>query len=62
MNQHTHDHLIFDREIKPSHGKKTAFSKNGANTTVGYHVEECETLHSFLRVKSSSLSISRNST
>ena len=62
MNPRTYGHLILTRELKPFSGKKTAFSKNGANTTVGYHVEECETLHSFLRVKSSSLSISRNST
>ena len=26
------------RELKPSSGKKTAFSTNGAGTTGGYHV------------------------
>jgi hypothetical protein len=30
------------RELKPSSGKKTAFSTNGAGTTGGYHVEECD--------------------
>jgi hypothetical protein len=29
-------------ELKPSSGKKTASSTNGAGTTGGYHVEECE--------------------
>ena len=28
------------RELKPSSGKKTAFSTNGAGTTGGYHVEK----------------------
>ena len=36
------------RELKPSSGKKTAFSTNGAGTTGGYHVEECELIHSYL--------------
>ena len=39
------------RELKPSIGKKTAFSTNGAGTTGGYHVEECELIHSYLLVK-----------
>jgi hypothetical protein len=30
------------RELEPSSGKKTAFSTNGAGTTGGHHVEECE--------------------
>ena len=34
------------RELKTSSGKKTAFSTNGAGTTGGYHVEECELIHS----------------
>jgi hypothetical protein len=34
------------RELKPCSGKKTAFSTNGAGTTGGYHVEECELIHS----------------
>ena len=41
MNPHTYGHLIFDRELKLSSGKKTAFSTNGAGTTGSYHVEEC---------------------
>jgi hypothetical protein len=28
------------RELKPTSGKKTAFSTNGAGTTGSYHVEE----------------------
>jgi hypothetical protein len=27
MNPHTYGHLIFDRELKPSSGENTAFSK-----------------------------------
>ena len=38
------------RDLKPSSGKKTAFSTNGAGTTGGYHVEECELIHSYLLV------------
>jgi hypothetical protein len=30
------------RELKPSSGKKTAFSTNGSGTTGGDHVEECD--------------------
>jgi hypothetical protein len=36
--------------------KKTAFSKNGAGTTGGYHVEELELIHSYLLVLRSNLS------
>jgi hypothetical protein len=50
------------RELKPSSGKKTAFSTNGAGTTGGYHVEECKLIHSYLLVQSSSLSGSKTST
>jgi hypothetical protein len=42
------------RELKASSGKKTAFSTNGAGTTGGYHVEECELIHSYLLVLRSS--------
>jgi hypothetical protein len=38
MNTHTYDHLIFDKGGKTIQGKKT----NGAGSTGGYHVEECE--------------------
>jgi hypothetical protein len=46
------------RELKPSSGKKTAFSTNGAGSTSGYHVEECESIHSYLLVQISNLSAS----
>ena len=42
--------------------KKTAFSTNGAGTTGGYYVEECELIHSYLLVQSSSLSGLKTST
>jgi hypothetical protein len=48
--------------IKPCSGKKIAFSTNGTGTTGGYYVEECELIHSYLLVQSSSLSGSKNST
>jgi hypothetical protein len=35
------------KELKPSSGKKTAFSKNIAGSTGGQHVEECEFIHSY---------------
>jgi hypothetical protein len=56
MNPHTYGHLIFKRELKLSSGKKSAFSKDGAGTTDGYHVEECELIHSYLLVLRSNLS------
>jgi hypothetical protein len=59
MIPHTYGHLIF--ELKPSSGKKTAFSTNGAGTTGSYHVKECELIHSYLLVIRSNLSGSRNS-
>ena len=61
MNPHTYGHLILTSQLKPSRGKKTAFSKNGAGTTGCYHVE-CELIHSYLLVLRSKLSGSRNST
>jgi hypothetical protein len=36
------------RELKPSSGKKTAFSTNGAGTTGDYYVEGCELVDSYL--------------
>jgi hypothetical protein len=30
------------KELKPSSGKKTAFSTNGADSTGGQHIEECK--------------------
>jgi hypothetical protein len=50
------------RELKPSSGKKRAFSTNGAGTTGGYHVEECKLIHSYLLVQITTLSGSKNST
>jgi hypothetical protein len=62
MYPHMYGHLIFDKGLKPSSGKKTAFSTNGASTTGSYHVEEFELIQSYLRVLRSNLSGSRNST
>jgi hypothetical protein len=50
------------RELKPSSGKRTAFSTNGAGTTGSYHVEKCELIHFYLLVLRSNLSGLRNST
>jgi hypothetical protein len=61
MNPHIYGHLI-TRELKPSSGRKTAFSTNGAGTTGCYHVEECKLIHSYLLVLRSNLSGSRSST
>jgi hypothetical protein len=62
MNPHTYGHLIFDKELKPSSEKNTAFSTNVAGTSGGYHIEEWESIHSYLLVQSSSLSGSKTST
>ena len=62
MNPHTYGHLIFEKELKPSSGKKTEFSTNGAGTTGSYHVEECKLIHSYLLILRSNLSGLRNST
>jgi hypothetical protein len=43
------------KELKTFSGKKTAFSTNGAGTTGGYHVLECELIHFYLLVHSSYL-------
>jgi hypothetical protein len=41
MNPLTYGYLIFDKGAKIIQWKKkTAFSTNGAGTTVSYHVEE----------------------
>ena len=62
MNPHTMVTRTLTREQKPSSGKKTALSINGAGTTGSYYVEECELIHSYLLVLRSNLSGSRNST
>jgi hypothetical protein len=45
------------KELKPSSGKKSAFSTNGAGSTNGggYHVEGCKSIHTYFLVQSSSL-------
>jgi hypothetical protein len=50
MNPHTYGHMI-TKDLKPSSGKKTAFSTNDAGSTAGYHVEECELIYSYLLYK-----------
>jgi hypothetical protein len=35
------------KEIKPSNGKMTAFSTNGAGSTGSLHVEECKLIHAY---------------
>jgi hypothetical protein len=62
MNPQTYRHLIFDKKAKTIQWKRAAFSTNGAGLTGSYHVEECELIHSYLLVLSSSLCGSRNST
>jgi hypothetical protein len=62
MNPHTYGHLIFGKGLKPSSGKKTAFSTNSAGTTDGFHEEESKLIHSYFLVQSSSLCGSKNST
>jgi hypothetical protein len=42
MNTQTYGHLLLTRELKPSSGKNTAFSTNGAGPTGSYFVEECK--------------------
>jgi len=37
--------------LKPTSGKRIAFSTNGAQSTEGWHVEECESIHSFYPVQ-----------
>ena len=51
MNPYTYGHLIIDKGLKPSSGKKTAFSINGAGSTGSYHIEEWELIHSYLLVQ-----------
>jgi hypothetical protein len=34
--------------LKTSSGKTTAFSRNGAGSTGGQHVEECTSIHAYL--------------
>jgi hypothetical protein len=63
MNLHTYGHLIFDKEAKTIQWKKKrAYSRNGAGSVGGLHVEECKLIHSHLLVQSSSPRESSSST
>jgi hypothetical protein len=42
------------RELKPSSGKKTAFSTNHSSSSSSYHVEDCKLIHFYLFGQSSS--------
>jgi hypothetical protein len=48
MNLQTFGHLIFDKALKPSRGKKTVFSTNGAGSTGSQQVEDCMQINPFL--------------
>jgi hypothetical protein len=61
MDPHTYGHLIFDKELKPSSGKKSIFNKwCWFNWWLAY--KKCKSIHSYLLVQSSSPSVSRTST
>ena len=62
MNPHYYGHLIYDKGAKMSSRKKTAFSTNGAGSTVGQHVKEGKSIHSYLLVQCSSPNGSRTNT
>ena len=63
INPHTYAHLIFDKGTKTIlWEKKTAFSTNGASSTVCQHVEECKLIHFYLLIQCSSPSGSRTTT
>ena len=40
MNTHPYGHLIFDKGVKTSNGRKIAVLTNGADSTGGQHVKE----------------------
>jgi hypothetical protein len=62
MNPQTYGHLIFDKGAKSIKWKVDSIFNKWCYLTGSYHVEECELIHSYLLVQSSSLSRSRNST
>ena len=62
MNPHTYCYLILDKGAKTIQWKKDSIFNNGAGTTGCYHVEECESIHTYLLVLRSNLSGSRNFT
>jgi hypothetical protein len=49
------------KKLKPSSGKITPFSTNGAGSTEGQHVEEYKSIHFYLLMQSSSPSGSKTS-
>jgi hypothetical protein len=51
-----------NKQTKNKKTKARAFSTHGPGSTVGQHVEECKSIHSYLPVQSSSTSGSRAST
>jgi len=60
MNTHPYGHLIFDKGVKTSNGRKIAVLTN--SSTGGQHVEECKLTHSYYPVQGLSPSGSRAST
>ena len=51
MNPHTYGHLIFDKGAKTIQWtKRQHFQQMVLAQTGGYHVEECELIHSYLLV------------
>jgi uncharacterized protein (DUF736 family) len=62
MNPHIYGHLIFDKGAKAIQWKKDSIFNKGAGSTGSYHVEECELIHSYILVQSSTLTGSKNST
>ena len=43
--------LSLTKKLKPSNGKKTAFSTNGAGSTDHQHIEECKLIHPYILYK-----------
>ena len=63
-NEHTPKRSLdfLTKVLKPSSGKKIAFSTSGAGSTGGEHAEESKLIHSFLLVLSLIPSGSRTAT
>ena len=62
MKPHTYGHLVFDKGAKTIQWKKDSIFNKWCWHNGGYHVEECELIHSYLLVLRLSLSGPRNST